>query len=96
MPRLLKRPQAEADLDEIWWYIAQDSQKNANKFLDLIQEKCLLIASFPSMGENRDELLDGLRSFPIGSYLVFYFPFNDGIDIVRVLHGSRNLEAFFN
>ncbi len=29
MPRLLKRPEAESDLDEIWWYIAQDSPKKA-------------------------------------------------------------------
>ncbi|MDP1774020.1 MAG: type II toxin-antitoxin system RelE/ParE family toxin [Methylobacter sp.] len=52
MPRLLKRPEAESDLDEIWWYIAQDSQHNADMFLDRIQEKCLLLAEFPQMGAN--------------------------------------------
>jgi len=43
MPRLLKRPEAENDLEEIWWYIAQDSPKNADSFLDRIQESCLAL-----------------------------------------------------
>ena len=56
MPRLLKRPEAESDLDEIWWYIAQDSPNNTDRFLDRIQERCLALASFPQMGINREEL----------------------------------------
>ncbi len=92
MPRLLKRPEAENDLEEIWWYIAQDSPKNADSFLDRIQESCLALADFPKMGTSRNELKMGLRSQPVGNYLIFYFPLNDGIDIVRVLHGSRDIE----
>jgi toxin ParE1/3/4 len=92
MPRLLKRPEAENDLDEIWWYIAQDSLHNADKFLDLIQERCLALVNFPKMGISRDELNPGLRSHPVGNYLIFYFPLEDGIDIVRVIHGSRDIE----
>lgn len=96
MPRLLKSPQAEIDLDNIWFYIAQDSPKNADRFLDLIQEKCELIADFPSLGESCAELVDGLRSFPVGNYLIFYFPLEDGADIVRVMHGSRDVNALFH
>ena len=61
MPRLLKRPEAEKDLDEIWWYIAQDSPINADKFLDRIQERCLALADFSQMGTNREELRKGSR-----------------------------------
>lgn len=93
MPRLLKRPEAESDLDEIWWYIAQDSPLNADRFLDRIQERCLALADFPQMGMGRDELKQGLRSHPVGNYLIFYFPLEDGIDIIRVLHGSRDIES---
>ena len=93
MPRLLKRPEAESDLDEIWWYIAQDSPHNADRFLDRIQERCLALADFPQMGTSRDELKAGLRSQPVGNYLIFYFPLEDGVDIVRVLHGSRDIES---
>ena len=85
MPRLLKRPEAESDLDEIWWYIAQDSPQNADRFLDRIQERCLGLADFPKMGTSRDDLKAGLRSQPVGNYLIFYFSLEDGVDIVRVL-----------
>ncbi|MEI6068250.1 MAG: type II toxin-antitoxin system RelE/ParE family toxin [Methylococcaceae bacterium] len=48
MPRLLKRPEAKNDLEEIWWFIAQDSPDNADKFFDRIQDSCLTLADFPS------------------------------------------------
>jgi len=92
MSRLLKRPEAETDLEEIWWYIAQDSPNNADHFLDRIQEVCLSLANFPNMGTSRNELKSGLRSHTIGNYLVFYFPLENGVDVVRVLHRSRNIE----
>jgi len=41
------------------------------------------------------ELLDGLRSFPIGKYVIFYVPRSRGIEVVRVLHGARDLKLFF-
>ena len=58
MPRLLKRPEAESDLDEIWWYIAQDSPHNADRFLERIQERGSALADFPQMGTRRDELVE--------------------------------------
>jgi len=93
--RLLKRPEAENDLEEIWWFIAQDNPHNADRFLDRIQECCLALADFPKMGVSREELITDLRSQPVGNYLIFYFPLEDGIDIVRVLHGSRDIERLF-
>lgn len=47
-------------------------------------------------GKSRDELAPGMRSFPIGRYVVFYMPLEDGIDVIRVLHGARDIEAVFN
>ena len=91
MPRILVRPEAECDLDEIWWYIAQDNPRNADSFLDRIQERFISLADFPQLGTGRDELKTGLRSQPLGNYLIFYFPLNDGIEVVRVLHGARDI-----
>ena len=92
MPRILKRPEAQNDLDEIWWFIAQDSPDNADKFLDRIQDNCLTLADFPKMGVSRNEIKNSLRSQTIGNYLIFYFPLEDGIDIIRVILGSRDME----
>ena len=73
VPRLLKRPEAENDLEEIGWFIAQDSPHNADKFLGRFQECCLALADFPKMGVSREELKPELRSQPVGNYLIFYF-----------------------
>jgi toxin ParE1/3/4 len=95
MARMLKRPEAENDLDDIWWYIAQDNPKEADQLLDRIQEKLFLLIEFPHMGTSRDELVPGLRSTTVENYLLFYFPLEDGIDLVRVLHGARELDILF-
>ena len=95
MPRLLKKPEAENDLDEIWLHIAQDSPHNADRFLERIQESCWALADFPHMGTGRDELKTGLRCHPVGNYQIFIIPLEDGVDIVRVLHGSRDIERLF-
>ena len=95
MPSLLKRPEAKNDLEEIWWFIAQDSPDNADKFLDRIQDSCLALADFPKMGVSREELKTALRSQPVANYLIFYFPLEDGVDIIRVLHGSRDMTRLF-
>ena len=95
MPQVLKRPLAEADLDDIWWYIAQDNPDAADRLLDKIEEQCQALAQFPNMGINRDELMPTLRSFPVGNYLVFYLPTDDGVEVVRVLSGMRDIDALF-
>ena len=93
MSKVLRRPQAEIDLMEIWIYIAEDNQAAADAFLDSINEKCLALADSPLMGRTRDELLPGTRSFPTGNYVIFYEPINGGIDVIRVLHGARDIQA---
>ncbi len=95
MLRIFKSPEAENDLDEIWLYIAQDNPDCADKLLDDIEEISLKLAQFPDMGRNRDELHLGLQSFQVGIYLIFYIPISDGITIIRVLHGMRDIDSLF-
>ncbi len=95
MLRIHKSPEAENDLDEIWWCIAQDNPVNADKFIDEIEAVCRKLARSKSMGRNRDELHPGLQSFPVGKYLIFYMPIDGGIVIIRVLHGMMDIDALF-
>ena len=74
MPRLLKRLESENDLEETWWFIAQESPGNAYRFLDRIQENCLALSGFPKLGVSHEEFKTDLRSHPVGTYLIFYFP----------------------
>ena len=96
MPVIIKRPVAENDLFEIWDYIADDSAARASAFVREIHQKFSTLASNPGLGRIRDDLAEGLRSFPIGRYVIFYRGIAEGIEIVRVLHGSRDMENIFH
>ena len=95
MSEIRRLPQAESDLDGIWDYIARDTPTNATRFLRRIEGVCIIIADNPLIGRSREELAPALRSFPVGNYLLFYFPIEDGIEIVRVLHGSMDADNLF-
>jgi toxin ParE1/3/4 len=95
MARLIVRPQVLLDLDDIFDYIAEDSLDRAIAFIQRLHEQMEKLANSPGIGRRRNELLSGLRSFPYGNYLILYFPQDDGVDIVRVLNGARDIEALF-
>ena len=50
MPLVVKLPLAETDLEEIWWYIAQDNPDAADRFLEKIEERCSDLGKFPADG----------------------------------------------
>jgi toxin ParE1/3/4 len=95
MPVIVRRPKASADLIEIWEFIAADNRDRADEFIDRIDARFRVIAAQPSMGRERSELAPGLRSLPLPPYVIFYQPLEDGVAIVRVLHGARDIEAQF-
>jgi toxin ParE1/3/4 len=95
MTIVVKRPLAEMDLWEIWDYIADDSLDRADDFLDRIEEKLRLLARNSGIERRREELLPSLRSFPVKNYVVFYRAIEDGIDVILILHGSRDIEEIF-
>ena len=91
MGSVKKRPLALADLAEIWSYIADDSEVNADRFLDRLETKLKLLATQPTMGRARPELMADLRSFPFERYVFFFVAAPDGIEIVRVVHSARDV-----
>ena len=93
MSAVTKRPLALADLAEIWSFIADDSEANADRFLSRLEAKLQLLATQAHMGRLRAELMPGLRSFPYARYMVFFMPAHGGIEIVRVLHSARDIAA---
>jgi toxin ParE1/3/4 len=95
MSTVVVRPRALADLAEIWAYIAEDSPDRADAFVDLIDSKFQALSRRPGVGRRRPELSSDIRSLTVGRYVVFYLPISGGIEIVRVLHGSRDIESIF-
>jgi toxin ParE1/3/4 len=83
---------AKLDFASIWIHIAEDSVENADKFMERLNKTLLLIATQPFMGRVRPELDEELRSFPVGNYLIFYYPRDYGIEVARVIHGAQKLQ----
>jgi toxin ParE1/3/4 len=96
MARILRRPQASEDIAGIWDHIADDNLAAADRWLDRLDKQLRLLATQPLIGRARDELAEGIRSFPMDRYVVFYMPIDDGIDVVRVLHSARDIDALFD
>lgn len=90
---VIRTPLARQDLLEIWTYIADDSAAAADRMLDRFDAALRAIADHPAMGRARPELGAGLRSFPVGSYVLFYRPSATAIDLVRVLNSFRDIDA---
>jgi len=95
MPPLIISPEAEQDLIDIWLYIAEDQPVNADHFLERLQEKAQKLAEFTDLGVDRVDLAPDIKSFPVDRYLLYYRPSDQGIELVRVLHGSRDINLLF-
>ena len=96
MAQAIFTPQADDDVFAILTYIARDSISRSDSFLETLNERCQLLADNPKMGRTRNELRAGLRSWPIGNFLICYRLLDDDIEIVRVLHGARNIAAILD
>lgn len=86
---------AHLDLDDIWLCVARDNMEAADDLTDSITHEYERLAAFPFLGRLRDELRPGLRSWAHGSYVIFYTGSNELVEIVRVLHGARDLPPLF-
>jgi toxin ParE1/3/4 len=95
MARVDRFRRAEEDLLAIAEYIARDNPTAAVRWLDHIEEKLSLLAKYPMIGEAVYNIRPGLRRFSHGKYLIFYEPHENGICLVRVLHGARKIEDLF-
>jgi toxin ParE1/3/4 len=97
MSRLVVSPSARNDLDQIWDYIAieNDAPAAAMKLVDRFEETFAQISRNPGSGTRCEWLRPGLRRFPVWPYIIFYAPTHDGIEVLRIIHGARNIEALF-
>ena len=99
--RILRRLVARLDVMEIVERIAVDNPSAAARFTYAVRATEELLLATPGIGSSRDygnPALVGMRWHPVRGfrkYLVFYVPRSDGIEVVRVLHGARNLGILF-
>ncbi len=91
MSVIVRTAKAEEDLIRIWLYIAQDNPEAADAFLDRLDSQFVLLAGNPFMGRVRPEIATDARSWTVGNYLILYRVMEQGLEIVRVTQGSRDL-----
>ena len=95
MPIIQRTAQADEDLIDLWGYIAQDNPNAADHLLDEFESKFALLAEQPRLGPARSDIAPELRYFPVGRYLILYCEIDNGIEVVRVVHGARRLSHLF-
>lgn len=89
MPRVEKTSLAETDAVDIWVYIAQDNPDAATKLLRRIEDRLNSVAAMPLSAEAVPSLGCDMRRFSVGNYVVYYHPIEDGVRVIRILHGAR-------
>jgi toxin ParE1/3/4 len=99
--RVVFRRKAEEDIEDIAYYIAQDNVRAAEAFREALENACFLLAERPEIGPLRsfgNPRLSDVRLWPIRGferYLLFYRVAGDTLDVIRVVHGARDLPALF-
>lgn len=96
MSTLIVSPLAEEDLEEIWSFVAERDVEAADRLVDEITGRFDHLLAYPEAGRARHDLLVNLRSLPVKRYVIFYQPTDDGVEIFRVLHGSRDVQSEFD
>ncbi|MCR9295459.1 MAG: type II toxin-antitoxin system RelE/ParE family toxin [bacterium] len=84
---------AYRDLEEILEYIANDKPDAAQTWVDKIEQKCILIASAPEIGEVRPQLGVGVRASFVGRYVIFHRHVEQRTEILRVIPGDREIQS---
>jgi toxin ParE1/3/4 len=93
MLRVTRTPAAQRDLVAITDWIAADNLDAALRFYAEVDRLMSLIARYPEMGETTEPLGMGVRRVTLGDYLLFYRRSEDAVDLIRVLHGARDIQS---
>jgi toxin ParE1/3/4 len=102
MARVVKRIAAKRDLSDHFVFLGENASVDvARRFLAAVDSSLQALARMPEMGPShifRNPRFAGVRMLPVGGferYLIFYRPARDGIEVLRVLHGARDIESLF-
>ena len=94
--RFVLTPEARADVIEIWNYIAEDSIDGADQVMEKLYDAFIRLGRTPGMGHHREDLADSRHRFrTVHSYVIADRWETTPFQIIAVVHGARQLEAFF-
>jgi len=85
---------AEADLVEVWLQVADDGGPDrADEYISKLLATCSLIASQPDMGASRPDIAQGVQSFPVDRYVIYYEQHGPTLSVLRVWHTAQDPES---
>lgn len=95
MARVIKQPSAKADLAAIGRFVAFESRSKAVaiRFVRKLVRRCQTCADFPEHGELCSHLGSGVRRFSVSNYNLYFRKIVGGIELLRVIHGSRDEQS---
>ena len=88
---IVRSPAAEEDLADIWFSIALDNPHAADRLLDSIAFRIRQLATFPESGPRRPDIAADARALTVRNYLVLYRHNPENIEILRIVHGARDI-----
>jgi antitoxin ParD1/3/4/toxin ParE1/3/4 len=93
MGRFLLTGPAKADIREIVAYVRERNPSAAPKVRQNLQQAMRRLADFPGIGHVRNDLSDeSLRVWAVYSYLIVYRPDTRPLQVLRIVHGARDLK----
>jgi toxin ParE1/3/4 len=99
---ILKRPASERDIEDCFVYIAEDNLDAGISFLVAVEETLGQLSKMPLMGRTVDfdnRVLSGIRMWPVkgfDSYLLFYRVDSTAVELIRLIHGARDIAALLD
>ncbi len=102
MARVIERPKARQELEDIAVFIGMRSPSAALRLLAAARKTYDALAAMPEMGavwETENLRFQGLRHFPISrypNYVIFYRALADGVEVLHVLRGARNIQSILH
>lgn len=100
MKRIAVRPAATADLDEqVDYYTLNEGSELAERFVAATRDSLRRLLEMPEIGRRCEHVpIEGVCRWPVKGFekhLIFYRPTDSGIEVVRVLHGARDIDTVF-
>ena len=102
MLRILRHRKAKRDLLRIYVYLGERNVDAAERFLRAVDSDLKRIAGMPNIGAKRQSnnpKLTDVRSLPVSgfhNYLIFYTATATAVQVMRVIHGARDIDTAFD
>ena len=95
MNDLILTERAERDIRDIHQFISEYNRPSADRVIRRLRQALITLADNPYLGIERNDVIPGLRSLSVNPYLIFYELSESGIEVARILHGSRDITRLF-